>query len=749
MSLRRLFAPACLALLFILPARATTPENPAAALPDAPENAPASYSYTATPLMADETRVVIQLLETVHYLNTPVSNATFEKLITQFMSDLDDQRLIFSAADEQQFLADFGPTLGKTLREKGTLDAAFRIYGTYRERADARVSWIVEELKKDIDFTAQETYALDRDKADWPASIEQADDLWRRRLKFELLPDLLDGKSIDEAKQAVARRYERMRKNLADIDEPDIEEMFLSTLTRLYDPHSTFFSAETLEDFSIQMRLSLIGIGALLASEDGYCVIKELIPGGPAMLSKSIQLNDKIVAVAEDGEEPVDVIGMNLRKVVKMIRGKKGSTVALTVVPASDPAQRRQVALVRDVVQLNASRARASIQDVPVNDHATMPIGVIDVPSFYGPVDDGEAEEASSSSVTSDVEELIGKLEAAGVRGIVLDLRRNGGGLLGEAVALTGLFIPKGPVVQVRDSFGQVSVRPDVDPRIAYDGPLMVLTSRFSASASEIVAGALQNYGRAIIVGDSSTHGKGTVQAVLEMDKFIPRQVLTTGRRGAAKLTIQKFYLPNGASTQNKGVLPDVSLPAIEDFLPIGEADLPNSLSWDTIPAVRFNGRQLDVGLRDHLREGAQARVQSLDEFSYLGQRIAWFKVREELKEISLNLETRRAMKDEEERFRTKMTTAQTTLSALNFGHRDVLLDSVTRDEAATATVDDLAVPDGGEDETEGFDVHLRESLRILRDAIDIAPNPHEWTESGALVAALSAHQPDVEPARN
>ncbi len=700
---------------------------------------PTPAPLKATPLMQEETRMVVSLLETVHYLNAPINNSAFEKLITNFMSELDEQRLFFTSADERSFLTTYGPTLGRALREEGRLDVAFRIFSVYRTRVEARVGWVLAELEKDIDLTADEDYLFDRKNLGWPGSPAEADELWRKRLKFELLPDVLNDKTLDEAKETIGKRYDRLGRNVAEIESPEVQEIFLSTFTRMFDPHSTFFSAETLEDFSISMRLSLVGIGALLSSEDGQCVIKELIPGGPAILSRQINVNDKIVAVTQGEGEPVDVIGMNLRKVVNMIRGEKGTPITLTVIPAdaTDIAIRKLVTLTRDVVQLNASRASASIHEVPVDSGGTMAVGVIDVPSFYGAVDEEGPAGAPSSSVTADVEELLGKLKRAGVQGVVLDLRRNGGGLLGEAVDLTGLFIPKGPVVLVRNSYGQIENKPDTNAKVAYAGPLVVLTSRYSASASEIVAGALQNYGRAIIVGDRSTHGKGTVQAVLEMKTFLPRQIFTAGKAGATKLTVQKFYLPNGSSTQNKGVIPDVSLPAIEDFLPIGESDLPNSLAWDTIGGVRFNGRQLDDTLRAHLNASAAVRIGSLDEFAFLQQRIDWLRAREDMKAVPLALEKRRTMKTEEKAFRDAMKTRQDELAVLNYPTTEVKLDSTLAAGNDAPTLDELVESDEAKD-AKAFDIHLRESLRILRDAIAVAPDPATWSERAAMIAALT-----------
>ena len=742
---------------------------------------PPIRTFTETKVMSDETRLVVQLLETVHYNNEQMEQKAFRTLLTDYMAQLDTHRLFFLDSDRSFFLNTYGKSLGNDLREKGSLEAPFHIYATYHARATERIDWILEQLEgpfefasenshlvvrtsgeadedgtppavlpTEFDFDVDEDYVFDRSEVDWPTDGSQADDLWRRRIKFELIENLLNDKPVEESREIVHQRYERLAKNLDEIGESEIQELFLSTLARMYDPHSTFFSADTLEDFSISMRLSLVGIGALLAHEDGYCVIKELIPGGPASLSKQLNPNDRIVEVAQGSKEPIDVIGMNLRKVVNLIRGDKGTEVRLTVLPAdaADSSVRKTIALQRDVVQLNASRASAEIIEVPGPDK-TVAIGVIDVPSFYGPVEEVDLSEKDRKSATQDVEELLVKLTQAGVAGVVLDLRTNGGGLLSEAVDMTGLFIRQGPVVQVRDSNGQIYVKPDLDPKIAYDGPLMVLTSRFSASASEIVAGALQNYGRALIIGNSSTHGKGTVQAVLEMKAFIPRQFFADSQKtGAAKLTVQKFYLPNGFSTQNKGVIPDLSLPSIDDYLPIGESDLPNAMAWDTIRPARFNGFNVRPELLNDLKTHSLGRQNSLEEFQFLHRRIDWFREKQEEKAISLNLETRRTQKVIDEAFREEMDAEQAKLAAHNFTSSEVLLNSVMKDKVSEASGTDAqeevtVAANGTEEATaaeddEGppaFDIHLRESLRILVDALDESRNPDDWIETETLTA--------------
>ncbi len=685
--------------------------------------------FETSKTMAYETRTVLQLLETVHYKNESISEESFQEVITNFMGELDDPRLFFLASDETH-LKEIGRKLGENLHEEGTLDIPFEIFETYYKRTKVRTAWIQKELQTDFDFTTDEIYTFDRSEAPWPSSTDEADALWRKKLKFELLQELLNDKTAEEAKEKVSARYNRRSKNLDDVQEIHIQEHFLTTLSRLYDPHSLFFSAESLEDFSILMQLSLQGIGAVLSTEDGYCVIKELVPGGPASLSRQLHPNDRIVTVQQEAAEPVDVVDMELRKVVKLIRGKKGTTVELTLIPynAVDESERKTVSLIRDSVQLNASRSKANIYEVPNSKGEISTIGVIDIPSFYGSINEERNSGSHRKSVSEDVEELVLKLKEANVQGIIMDLRYNGGGLLSEAVELTGLFIRRGPVVQVRNSTGQINVYPDINPKVAYDGPLMVLTSRFSASASEIVAGALQNYGRALIIGDSSTHGKGSVQEVIEMKKITPRRLRQSKDLGATKLTIQKFYLPNGYSTQMKGVVSDIQIPSIVEYLPVGESDLPNALSWDTIRPAPFAQNSIDPSLLKKLREANQSRQETLEEFSFLTERINWSRLKQDEVSISLNLEDRQKQKVTDEAVREKMDERQTELAKLNYPETEVQLDSVLKsaisEEEKVVTIDEET---SEEKEIPKFDIHLREALRILTDTLDLEPDTKHW----------------------
>ncbi|MFZ5495512.1 MAG: carboxy terminal-processing peptidase [Verrucomicrobiota bacterium] len=689
-----------------------------------------------TPLMRLETRTLVQMLEHFHYNKGAITPADYPDIISLYMQELDPQRLFFTQSDEQTFRRLYGPRLETDLAYLGNIDAAFDIYKVYEQRAKARISWIFEQLPLGFDFTTEESYAPDRTKSPFPADTAEADDLWRKRLKFEMLHDLVAKKTPEEATTTLRKRYERMLKNLNDTETSDIQETFLTSLTRMYDPHSDYFSADTYQDFSIQMKLSLVGIGAVLGIEDdGYCIVREVVAGGPAYTSGQIQVNDKIVSVQQEGAEPVEVIGMKLRRIVDMIRGAKGTKVTLTILPrdAADASQTKQVHIVRDVIKLNSARASATIYDLPGTEPGkTIPVGVIALHSFYDGSPEGAAPEDVRNTASQDVAELIGKLKAEGIQALVIDLRRNGGGLLSEAVKLTGLFIKDGPVVQERDFQGQVSVDSDTDTTVAYDGPLAVLTSRFSASASEIFAGALQNYGRAVIIGDSSTHGKGTVQAVLEMKNFLPRLNQEIANTGAAKLTVRKFYLPNGDSTQKKGVTPDITLPSIDDFLPIGEGTLPRALVWDEIRPTAFTGKALDRTLVQPLREASRTRQDSLEEFTYLKKNIDWFREKQEQKTVSLNLGQRLATKQADEEFRKAMKAEAERLARSNYTSREIKLDSVLKAEAAGLAAKsnpDDGDTDAADDEVEAkFDVHLRETLRVVADALRM--------DNGALISA-------------
>jgi carboxyl-terminal processing protease len=390
-------------------------------------------NFATNPLMQSEVRTLKQMLDYVHFNKGAVKAEDYPKLITDYMALLDPQRLYFTAGDEQSLRQLYGPRLENDLAYSGNIDAAFRIYGLFEERVQSRITWVREELKKEIDLTTDETYTLDRSKGPWPADEAAANDVWQRRIKLELINELLGKKSMQEAKDTIARRLERFLKNTSELQPQEIQERFLTSLTRLYDPHSAYFSATTLDDFNIDINLALVGIGAVLSVDDeGYCNIVSVVPGGPADLTNRIKANDRIVSVQQESGEPVDIVGMRLRQIVQMVRGPKNTKVTLSIVPrdATDKSKVEQIVVTRDVIKLNQARAAANVFDVPADDGKTSKVGVITLNSFYGENAGDTDAPVERATASKDVAELIRKLQQEKVDALVIDLRRNGGGLL-------------------------------------------------------------------------------------------------------------------------------------------------------------------------------------------------------------------------------------------------------------------------------------------------------------------------------
>jgi carboxyl-terminal processing protease len=464
----------------------------------------------------------------------------------------------------------------------------------------------------------------------------------------------ISDENAKEIVKMISRRYTRVLRIIQEYDNDDVLQVYLTALAHCYDPHSDYMSGPELENFTIGMSLHLFGIGALLQSEDGICKIKELKPG-PATDSGKLKANDKIVAVAQGTNEPVDVVDMPLKKVVDLIRGPQDTEVRLTVVPAdaSDPSVRKVVPLVRKEIKLEDGEAKAKIYEIPDGPNQVLRLGMIDLPSFYSDFgSDGQAG-AEPKSTTTDVAKLVRKLTQEHVAGIILDLRRNGGGSLEEAINLTALFTKGGPVVQVRD-FDDTRKTYSATNQV-YEGPLVVLTSRFSASASEILAGALQDYGRALIVGDSSTHGKGTVQSLIELSRVLRGQgnFNTNANPGALKITIRKFYRASGSSTQLKGVVPDIVLPSVNNELEVGETSLDNPLQWDTIEAAKYpHSSQIQQVLAE-LKKRSEARVAKDPDFAWVREDMERYKKIAADKTVSLN-EAQRVKEKQENDDRSK-----------------------------------------------------------------------------------------------
>jgi carboxyl-terminal processing protease len=623
-------------------------------------------------------------LERSHYRKQPFDDDVSSRFLDRYIESLDSLRLHFLQSDLDEF--EKYRTRLDNLTLEGRTEPSREIFGRFLQRIEERVAHVAELLQHEkFTFTGEDRYQLDRREAPFPKDEAEARALWRQHLRYEVLQELLNAKPNTESAATAApddsdatpsiaiseppqdsglppevlktmtRRYSRLLRTFSSLDGGDIFQIYLGALAHVYDPHSDYLGKSSLENFAINMNLSLFGIGAVLRSEDGYCKVQELRPG-PAMRSNQIKPGDRIVAVAQDDAEPVDVVDWKLSKVVDLIRGPKGSRVRLTIIPAAatDPSERVEVALIRDEIKLEDEEAKAKIIEMPTGEAGSIRLGVIDLPSFYAnfPVASpaGRFGRPRVKSTTLDVAKLIEKLNESNVQGLILDLRQNGGGSLEEAIQLTGLFIRKGPVVQVRDSLGDLTVEEDPHDGVMYDGPLVVLTSRYSASASEILAGALQDYGRALIVGESSTHGKGTVQSLIELKPMLSYVLPeSTNNPGALKITVRKFYRASGESTQRRGVVPDIVLPSVNNYAEIGEAALDDALEWDTIPSASYNRENRIAPVLDRLRERSNERVNDDVDFDYIREDIVLYREFLADRSVSLNLEARMAEKEKNE----------------------------------------------------------------------------------------------------
>jgi len=609
------------------------------------------------------------MLEKYHYLHLKLDPALSGKFFTMYVNTLDPQHIHFLQSDLDEF-EKYRTTLGDMTFKKHDASAAYVIFGRFLQRLEERTDYAKELLGAgSFSFDDEEQMSLSRKTAAFPKDMEEARQLWRQRLRFEYLQEKL----IKEGRKALAQlminqhdpfalaltgtemngdivkvltaRYNRVLRNFRNWEEEDekILEIYLTSLAHVYDPHSDYFNKADLENFAISMSLSLFGVGAQLSTDDdGYCKIVALTPNGPAIKSKEVKPNDRIVAVAQGTNEPVDVVNMPLTKVVEKIRGEKGTEVRLTLLPAADSSARKVVKLIRDEIKLEDQEATSKLIELPGPDGQPLRLGVIDLPSFYASFQlMGSKGRGEIKSTTVDVTRLLNKLKRENVSGVILDLRHNGGGALEESVNLTGLFIKQGPVVEVAAADGSHETREDMDPSIVYDGPLIVLTSRFSASASEIVAGALQDYGRAVVVGGLSTHGKGTVQSMSQLAPYMyfNEHFYTTDANslGALKYTTNKFYRVSGQSTQMKGVESDIVLPSTYDFMELGEASLENAMPWDTNYPAEYDKLNRVQPYLGELKKRSDARIAADRDFSYVREDIDREKKIMADKSISLN----------------------------------------------------------------------------------------------------------------
>jgi carboxyl-terminal processing protease len=579
------------------------------------------------------TQSVVDSLHEIHLSRPEIGDELSRRMFRKFLKDIDPGKLYFVKSDYDEF-KQYETELDDQLLQ-GDMRFAYIAYNRLLARMSERMKSVPNLIAQPQDFTVKEYFETDYDNIPFAKDENELQERWRKRIKFDLLLHRMGQKPLPdaEAKQKVRERYETIFKRYKQLDNYDLMELYLSDLTNSVDPHSTYMSPSTLDDFDISMRLQLEGIGALLRQENGQTIISEIVPGGAAAADGKLKVNDKIVAVAQGDGKFTDILDMKLRDAVRLIRGKRGTKVELRVVPAGKVEPVVYV-LTRQKIELKDQAARAElIEQGKKTDGTPYRILVIDLPSFYADMSarPGTGGRSATEDVRKILKEFSGKMD-----GVVLDIRHNGGGSLLEARALTGLFIDQGPVVQVKGA--KNSVRPLDDPEkgIVYGGPLIVLVSKLSASASEILAGALQDYGRALIVGDSATHGKGTVQVLLDLGDQLDAR--NPPKLGALKLTIQQFYRVNGDSTQNRGVASDLVIASLTDELATGEKELENAIPFDKVSPV--NHDQLNLipeEVKTTLRAKSAARIKASADFAKLSKEIEAVKARKARKAVPLN----------------------------------------------------------------------------------------------------------------
>ncbi|MCB0504443.1 MAG: carboxy terminal-processing peptidase [Cyclobacteriaceae bacterium] len=597
----------------------------------------------------NETVLITELLKRYHYKKASLNDSLSSIILDNYLENLDNSRLYFLQSDVDSF-EPYRYMIDDMLKQ-GNLEIPYQLFAVFKERYYERIAFVDQLLQNDFDFTKDEYFALDREFSPYPKSTEEQNELWRKYIKNEILIHILNGKTQEEAKQILVKRYDRYKTAMQQYNSSDVYQTFMNSYTESLDPHTSYFNPITAENFDIEMSKSLEGIGARLSKEGDYTIVYSIVPGGPAFKGNELHDNDKIIGVAQgDDGEMIDVVGWRNDDVVQLIRGKKGSVVRLNVLKAEDGIAGKPtiVRIVRDKINLEDARAESKVFEF-VRDGRTYKLGVINIPSFYKDFKDASDGNEEFNSTTRDVKKLIADLEEKGIDGLLIDLRRNGGGALDEAVELTGLFVDHGPVVQVKDFDGKVREEEDKSNEVFYDGPLTVLTSRLSASASEIFAAAIQDYKRGVIIGERS-FGKGTVQNLIGLQQYIPSE---KERLGQLKLTTAKFYRVNGGSTQNLGVTPDVKLPSAFDHNEVGESAYPSALKWDRITAAEYAlSNTIDDQFILQLNSKFEQRLKSDLDLQMLTKELDYIRNMRNVKEISLNESIRRKMIEEEEKLK-------------------------------------------------------------------------------------------------
>lgn len=593
-------------------------------------------------------KLVSNVIERSHYRQSPINDPVSALVLDRFVDQLDASRSYFLSTDIAEFER-FRYQLDEAV-VNGTLEPVFTMFNRFQVRNRERVAYALELLKTEPDFTVDETFEFDREKAPWAKSSAELNEIWRKRVKNDALSLMLTDKNWTETKDILQKRYERVLKRTEQVTSDDIFEVFMNAFAHVFDPHSSYFSPRNSEEYRIQMSLSYEGIGASLQLVDDYVTVLNVLPGGPAAVSGKLNANDRIISVAEGKNgKPVDVIGWRLDDVVQLIRGKNNTTVRLQILPAgaTPGSPEKTLELARGKVTLEAQASQKEVKKVKRGERE-LTVGIINVPSFYQDFEAKASGEKDYRSTTRDVRRLIDELKAEKMDALVMDLRGNGGGHLTEATGLSGLFVPAGPIVQLRETGGRVEVLDDPEPTIAWDGPLIVLVDRFSASASEIFAGAIQDYGRGIIVGQQ-TYGKGTVQNLYPLDRYA---LGPDPGFGQLTVTIGKYYRVTGESTQHRGVQPDIAMPTAISTEEVGESTRESALPWDRIRPAEFGKATQWLQTVPSLTQSHDQRIASDADFKALLADLDSFEKVRTQKKLSLNLKARVAEREQLEQAR-------------------------------------------------------------------------------------------------
>jgi len=582
------------------------------------------------------TELIVQFLRRYHYRNRKLDDAISEMIMGKYLEAMDPNRSYLMVSDLEEFQK-YKYRLDDALKDL-KINPAFEIFKRLRLRLEQRVAFAIDLLEQDFDFNIAEEFAPDRSEASWARNESELNEIWRKRVKNDALNLTLAGRDPDQVVDVLSKRYQRLADRIGQFTSDDVYQMFINAYTATIEPHTSYFSRRASDNFKIRMSLSLEGIGAALQTENEYTVVRRVIPGGPADLNGQLGTDDRITGVGQGDDPIVDVVGWRLGDVVDLIRGPKGTVVTLEVLPKSNPpdGSYKIITLERNEIKLEEQAAQKEILKAST-DYGSFTIAVINIPTFYTDFEGRERGDKDFRSTTRDVRKILDELRGNNIDGILVDLRGNGGGSLAEATELTGLFIRSGPVVQVRDSSGRIRINNDPDPGIVYDGPLAVMVDRNSASASEIFAGAMQDYNRAVIIGEP-TFGKGTVQRLVDLSRFAKFQAENLGQ---LKFTIAQFFRINGESTQHRGVVPDIVFPTAINAQEQGERSLENALPWAAVRPANYTTTDVSVQLVDAARRNHESRIRNDPGFDYLLGEVEAVREAAEQENVSL-LETER-----------------------------------------------------------------------------------------------------------